>query len=222
LDQVLALIPLELTVGHGVYFLANDRVFDNVVAFLNSFRAHNPTTELCLIPFADDVERTMALASRYDFTTFTDEDVLRRCDAIGARFHGKPAGHYRKLAAWHGQFDRFLYIDCDTVVLEPVDFVFDYLDEYDFLTSHSDLQSIRKFVWRDSIYDAGALTRQQIRFSANTGFVASRLDAQNLHEVEARLDGALALAEHMELMCFEQPLLGAAVLQPVDDRPADR
>ncbi|MDX3749103.1 hypothetical protein [Streptomyces sp. AK08-02] len=198
--------------GHGVYFLANDRVYDNVVAFLNSFRASNPTIDLCLIPFADDIERTMELASRYDFTVFDDEDVLRRCDEIGARFHGRPAGHYRKLAAWHGEFDRFVYIDCDTVVLEPVDFVFGYLDEYDFLTSHSDIHSIRKFVWRDSIYDTDALTRQQIRFSANTGFVVSHLGAQNLHEVEARLDGAVALADHMELMCFEQPLLNYLIV----------
>lgn len=197
---------------HGVYFLANDRVYDNVVAFLNSFRASNPTIDLCLIPFADDLEQIRALAPRYEFSIYADEDVLRRCDAIGARFHGKPAGHYRKLAAWHGEFDRFVYIDCDTVVLESVDFVFDYLDEYDFLTSHSDIHDIRKFVWRDSVYDTGALTRQQIRFATNTGFIASRRDAQNLDEVEERLDAAVALADHMELMCFEQPLLNYLIV----------
>jgi len=79
-----------------------------------------------------------------------------------------------------------------------VDFVFDYLDQYDFVASHSDIHDIRRFVWRDSIYGAGALTREQIRYSANTGFLASRTDALDLGRVEAGLADALALAEHME------------------------
>lgn len=197
---------------HGVYFLANDRVYDQVVAFLNSFREHNPTIALRLIPFADDTTRVEALASRYGFSLWSDAEVLNRCDAISAQFHGEVVGHYRKLAAWEGEFDRFLYIDCDTVVLRPVDFVFEYLDRYDFLTSHSNIPTIRKFVWRDSIYDAAALTREQIRYAANTGFVASRRDALDLDRAEARLDGALALADHMELICCEQPLLNYLIV----------
>jgi hypothetical protein len=197
---------------HGVYFLANDRVFDQVVAFLNSFREQNPTIDLCLIPFADDTSRVEALAPRYGFSVWTDAEVLSRCDAVSERFHGEVVGHYRKLAAWEGKYDRFVYIDCDTVVLHPVDFAFDYLDQYDFLASHSDISTIRKFVWRDSVYGTGALTREQIRFAANTGFLASRADALDLDQVEARLDGALALADHMELMCCEQPLLNYLIV----------
>jgi hypothetical protein len=202
----------EAAMRHGVYFLANDRVFDQVVAFLNSFRAQNPTIELCLIPFADDTAQVEALASRYGFGIWSDTEVLRRCDAIGARFHGHPVGHYRKLAAWAGAYDRFVYIDCDTVVLHPVDFTFGYLDDYDFVASHSDIHRIRKYVWRDSVYRTDALTREQIRYSANTGFLASHTDALSLDEVEARLDGALALAEHMELICCEQPLLNYLIV----------
>jgi hypothetical protein len=202
----------EVTLGHGAYFLANDRVYDLAVAFLNSFREQNPTIELCLIPFADDTARIEALASRYGFSVWADADVLRRCDAIGERFHGEVLGHYRKLAAWEGGFDRFVYIDCDTVVLKPVDFVFEYLDRYPFVTSHSDIAGIRKFVWKDSIYGVPPLNRKQIRYSANTGFVASRTDALDLKQVEAGLDDALALAEHMELMCCEQPLLNYLIV----------
>jgi len=197
---------------HGVYFLANDRVYDQVVAFLNSFREHNPTIALRLIPFADDTSRIEALAPRYGFTVWNDAEVLKRCDAISARFHGEVVGHYRKLAAWEGEFDRFLYIDCDTVVLHSVDFVFEHLARHDFLASHSNIPNIRKFVWRDSVYSTGVLTREQIRYSANTGFVASRTEALDLDQVEARLDGALALAEHMELICCEQPLLNYLIV----------
>lgn len=198
--------------GRGVYFLANDRVYDQAVAYLNSFREQNPTIELCLIPFAQDTARIEALASRYGFGIWADADVLRRCDAIGERFHGRVFGHYRKLAAWEGEFDQFVYIDCDTVVLEPVDFVFRHLDRYGFVTARSDIAGLRKFVWRDSIYGASSLTREQIRYSANTGFIASRTDALHLKQVEAGLDDALALAGHMELLCCEQPLLNYLIV----------
>src|SRR6185369_9998739 len=120
----------------GVYFLANDRVYDQVLGFLNSFRTYNPTIPLRLIPFADDHERVAELADRYDFSIWTDAAVLRDCDAISRAFHdGATSGHYRKLAMWTGDFDEFVYVDSDTIVLERFDFVFDYLERYDFVTS---------------------------------------------------------------------------------------
>ena len=47
----------------GVYFLANDGILDMAIAFLNSFRTYNPSTALCLIPYADDVEQLTSLGS---------------------------------------------------------------------------------------------------------------------------------------------------------------
>ncbi len=197
----------------GVYFLANDGILDQAVAFLNSFRAHNPTIPLCLIPFADDTTRLAALADRYQFTVWTNENVLRHCDAISAAFHyGMTMGQYRKLAMWHGPFDEFVYIDTDTVVLESVDFVFPYLDRYDFLASHSNLPHLRQWVWRNSIHLANALSPEQIAYSASTGFLASRAGALDVVQVRAELGKPLALAQHMKLLCVDQPLLNYLIV----------
>lgn len=193
--------------SRGVYFLANDRILDLAIAFLNSFRLHNPAIPLCLIPFADDYAGVAALASRYRFSVWPDQETLERCDRLGEPFHGRVLGHYRKLAMWSGPFEEFVYIDCDTVVLRPVDFVFDLLDRHGFVTSHSNMRSIRQFVWRDSIYAQGRLDNLQIAYSANTGFVTSRRGLISLDEVEGRLEETLALAPHMALECCEQPLL---------------
>jgi hypothetical protein len=197
----------EVIVRRGVYFLANDRVFEQAAAFLNSFRAANPDLPLCLIPFADDVERVAGLAGSHDFTVWRDDRLLRRCDAIGRRFHDGGLGMYRKLAAWHGDFDEFVYIDCDTVVLEDVGFVFGHLQRYDFVTAHSNIPDIRRYVWRESIESVGVLSARQIAYSANTGFVASRRGVLDVNTCEAGLDDALALAPHMALDCYEQPYL---------------
>jgi hypothetical protein len=196
----------------GVYFLANDRVFDQAVAFLTSFRLSNPELPLHLIPFAEDCERITALAPRYRFTVSQDHETLRICDEIGRPFHGEPLGQYRKLAIWSGPFDEFVYIDCDTVVLQPLDFVFELLGEYDVVTSHSNMPDIRRWVWRHSIYRTGALTAQQIGYAANTGFIASRAGLFDPTKVRAGLDGALALAEHMELGCYEQAFLNFLIV----------
>ena len=106
----------------GVYFLANDGILDMAIAFLNSFRTYNPSTALCLIPYADDVEQFTSLHQQYNFTVWSDVDKLRWCDDISWSFHGCVVGQYRKLAMWEGPFDRFVYIDCDTVVLHNIDF----------------------------------------------------------------------------------------------------
>ncbi|GAA3733283.1 hypothetical protein GCM10022225_14250 [Plantactinospora mayteni] len=199
--------------NRGVYFLANDAVAEPVIGFLNSFRTHNPAIPLCFVPFADDHDRIARLADRCDFTIWADDAVLRRCDAISRAFHdGVTMGQYRKLALWQGPFDEFLYIDSDTIVLDSVDFVFRYLDRFDFLTSHSNIPRIRHWVWRDSVYDTGELRPEQIEYAASTGFVASRRGLIDPAEVERDLAAPLRLAPHMELLCREQPLLNYLIV----------
>jgi hypothetical protein len=190
-----------------VYFLANDAIFDAAVAFLNSLRAHNPDIALCLVPFADDVTRLTALRDRYRFDIWSDQSLLRACDDISAGFHGRTVGQYRKLALWEGRFDEFVYVDSDTVVLHSLDFVYPYLAEHAFVTSHSNIAELRRWVWHDSIEATGALDPAQYDFAASTGFVASRRGCLPFAEVAAKVPAALDLAEHMELVCCEQPLL---------------
>jgi hypothetical protein len=41
----------------GDYFIANDNYLELAIAFLNSFRSHNPKIPLCLIPFDDNFQQ---------------------------------------------------------------------------------------------------------------------------------------------------------------------
>src|SRR6185503_12282941 len=130
----------------GVFFLASDSVAELAFAFLNSFRTFNADVPLCLIPFDDDIAGLRALSSQYQFVMYEDRELLRRCDSIGESLHRRRVGHYRKLAAWHGPFDEFIYIDVDTVVLADVDFVWAHLQTYDVITSHSDSDELAQWV----------------------------------------------------------------------------
>jgi hypothetical protein len=196
----------------GVYFLANDAVYDLAVAFLKSFRIHNPTVGLCLIPYDQESSRLAELAEQYNFTCLADDTLFARCDDLAQRIHGQTYGHYRKLAAWHGPFDEFIYIDSDTVVTGGVAFVYEFLSQYEFIFSHSNWPHLRQWVWKETIYETGALTNAQIEFSANTGFICSRRGSLTIDEAEKRLLEALKIVQHMVLYCIEQPFLNFLIV----------
>lgn len=191
----------------GVYFLANDPVYDLTLAFLNSFRAHMPRMPACMIPFDDQIGRLRKLTETYNFVILDNSSLLSRCDAISVRFHDRTKGHYRKLAAWEGPFDQFIYIDVDTVLLSDAAIVLKFLSKYSFIASQSRLPGLRRWVWKDSMLSAGALSADQLSYSANTGFLCSHMGALNLAKAEDAADSAITFAPHMELLCFEQPFL---------------
>jgi len=97
-------------------------------------------------------------------------------------------------------------------VLRDVGFVFGYLDRFAFVTGSSNVPVIRGLVWEDSIYQAGALTDDQIAYAAGTGFVASRKEHLPFAAVRRRVPGALQLAQHMYLETCEQPLLNYLIV----------
>jgi hypothetical protein len=194
--------------SRGMYFLANDKVFDLAVAYLNSVRAHNPSIPLCLIPYDDATSRIRALAAHYNFIVIEDQALLSWCDEISLEFHEHSCGGrgmYRKLAAWFGPFDEFLYIDLDAVVLRSVEEVFPLLQDFDVVTSYSNDPNSRKFVWLDSIAPNGDLTQQQIDYAANMGSILSSRRLLTRDIVNSLVPGAKRLAPHMELRCFDQP-----------------
>jgi hypothetical protein len=196
----------------GVYFIANDAAIDNTIAFLNSFRLFNPKTQLCLVPFDESIDKLLQLRQVYRFFIWSDEDILRRCDDVSRAFHGVVHGHYRKLALWSGPFDEFIYIDTDTIVLEAVGFVFEYLQRFEFVASHSNVRSIRKWVWKDSIDASGELSKHQIAYATNTGFICSVKNAMSIEIANQKLIPALGITHHMQLDCVEQPFLNYLIV----------
>ena len=184
--------------------MADDGVIGLAIAFLNSFRKFNPEIPLCLIPFAPNIGKLTELQSVYNFSIYADNLILQRCDQISRQLHPYVLHHYRKLAMWEGEFDQFIYIDVDTVVLSSIEFVYPYLKEYGFITSHSNMPDGRRWVWRDSIEQTGKLTDSQIAFSANAGFIASRKGALSVDLAEQSLPGAIDMAPHMFLEALDQ------------------
>ena len=196
----------------GLCILANDRVHDLAAAFLHSLKVTSPDLPVCLIPFDDADTKVRALCRQHGLRLFDDHDLLRQLDQISLRLHGRVVGQYRKFAAWMCGFEEFIFIDTDTLALQPFDRVFDLLGEYDYIAGHSDFPHIRKWTWRDSAYASAGLTADEINYAANTGFFASKAAVFSPAKLEVAVERALQIRAHMELNAYEQSFLNLFVI----------
>ncbi|MEO8239018.1 MAG: hypothetical protein ABI576_13010 [Flavobacterium sp.] len=192
--------------------MANNKVLDMTLAFLNSFRVHNKELPLCLIPFNDDFSEIEVLQKVYNFSVFDNQELLETCDAISIKFHGNVVGAYRKMVIWEGVFEQFIYIDIDTVLLDNLSFVWKHLTHCKIFTSHSNIPEIREFVWKDSIYSKNKLNKSQIEYATNTGFIVSTKNKLPISWIIDQVDEALTLKEDMVLFCMEQPFLNYLIV----------
>lgn len=177
---------MQNKISIGVYFSANDVVYDWAIAFLNSFRTFNPDLKLILIPFNEDCDRILELQSKYDFDVYTDPS-FSRLEAIGRAFElgHTPTGPYwfRRYAAFWGPCDRFLYLDVRQVILADLTSFLTALDEFKFDFLHYDCAI-------NQVYEPGEFRRQLLRAGKGRGFNSGRW---------AALKGLFSLEEFEEL-----------------------
>lgn len=136
--------------SHGIYTLANDVVFDQLVALLNSIEVNvSPDIPVCIIPYDECLHKVKEeIASRPNVTIFDNWESIQRWEkfaqevwAAKAKFSktklSKPrwyGGHLqRKFVAFDGVFDRFVFYDADSLAMKPLDQIFEKLETYDFV-----------------------------------------------------------------------------------------
>jgi hypothetical protein len=196
-------------IKRGLYFIANDTTCELAIAFLNSVRTFEPLLPICFIPYNREYQQIAELAGRYHFSVWQDGAALDRCDEISKRFHHAVLGQYRKLCIWHGPYRQFSYIDVDTVLLTPLDQLWNFLESYDVLCATSDNPANRNFVWRSSLPPTEEFDSA---YSANTGVVFSKHGLFAWEQIAEAVDRALPLTPHMELLCAEQAFLNYLIV----------
>ncbi|MEM9450797.1 MAG: Npun_R2821/Npun_R2822 family protein [Cyanobacteria bacterium P01_E01_bin.6] len=135
----------------GICTLANDRVYDQVVALLNSIETNAPGTPVCIYPYNDQIERISAEANRRDTVQiYSDQDSITQWDTFvrkawdshpTARDTWRKAGSegyhrvgtHRRFCAFDGPFDQFLYMDADTLLLDSPHKIWECLANTDFV-----------------------------------------------------------------------------------------
>lgn len=134
----------------GIYTLANDVVYDQLVAFLNSVEVNvSPETPVCIIPYNDRLEKVKKeVDSRPSVTLYEDRQELQRWEEFARDvWKAHPQGSQkrfaslveskvklqRKMVAFNGLFEKFVFYDTDVLAMKPLDDVFAKLDTYDFV-----------------------------------------------------------------------------------------
>ncbi|MGD1941789.1 MAG: Npun_R2821/Npun_R2822 family protein [Leptolyngbyaceae cyanobacterium] len=130
---------------YGIYILANDKVYDQLVALLNSIEENfNLKIPICIIPYDDRLTKVkQEINIRKDnVTLFDNQESIDRWekfahDVWSAHPKSKDSkwsrtwwssGHLqRKMCAFDGPFNRFIFCDADSLVMKPLNDVFEKL-----------------------------------------------------------------------------------------------
>ncbi|MEP0868760.1 hypothetical protein NDA01_02985 [Trichocoleus desertorum AS-A10] len=138
----------------GIYTLANDVVYNQLVALLNSIEANvGSEIPVCIIAYDERVERVRAeIASRKNVTLLEDPHLFSRWEDFSRNIW---SAHPTALQTWQKQgisgvyrlgmnrrycafdpeapFDRFIYLDADVLVMNSLQNVFGALDTHNFV-----------------------------------------------------------------------------------------
>ncbi|MEQ8999269.1 MAG: methionine synthase [Coleofasciculus sp. B1-GNL1-01] len=133
----------------GIYTLANDAVYDQLVALLNSIEVNvSPDIPVCVIPYDERLERVKPeVDSRANVTLFDNRESIQRWEDFATQvWAAHPAakkkaitrppwgkGHHRRFTAFDGQFETFVFYDADSLAMKSVEDVLEKLDAYDFV-----------------------------------------------------------------------------------------
>ncbi|MCH8506710.1 MAG: hypothetical protein LAT50_20695 [Ectothiorhodospiraceae bacterium] len=133
-----------MAIQQGIYTLANDNFYDQLVALINSIHSnHDKNARICIIPYDSKIEKIKTLTSDKVFL-FDNLDFIEVLSDFALsvwtdkRFKGKTKKawfHYsntiRKLCSFEGVFDEFVYVDCDSLVMSSLSDCFQKLNQYD-------------------------------------------------------------------------------------------
>ncbi|WP_193198455.1 Npun_R2821/Npun_R2822 family protein [Nostoc sp. MG11] len=134
----------------GIYTLANDVVYDQLVALLNSIEINvSADIPVCIIPYDERLDRVkQEINSRKNVILFEDWDVIQRWEEFAHQVWAahpreretktsRPSWYkshlQRKFVAFEGVFEQFVFYDGDSLAMKPPTDVIEKLNKYDFV-----------------------------------------------------------------------------------------
>lgn len=107
---------------NGVYCPVNDVVYEHFLALIKSFRKFNPTLPFTVIKFDDRCDRLSELTKEYNFKVW-EPDHVQDLYEIGLKFYPNNqvwAKGFKKICAFWGEYDNFIVLDADIVVVDDL------------------------------------------------------------------------------------------------------
>lgn len=134
----------------GIYTLANDAVYDQLIALLNSIRRNmSKDLPICIIPYDDRMDKVKAAIKKYkNVFIFDNEKILKKYERFGFKLINyivkkkklefdetfkSRIKMFRRFSIFEGVFNKFIFCDADTLVMKKNNDVFNKLKNYDFV-----------------------------------------------------------------------------------------
>lgn len=127
----------------GICTLANDIVYDQVVALLNSIdQVLGSDIPVCIYPFDDQLKKvSQFIKSRNNVFIYQDQASLDRWDQFMLRAaperlnpdNSRLYGAHRRFCAFDGPFDQFIYMDADTLAMNSMAMIWEKLQQVDWV-----------------------------------------------------------------------------------------
>jgi hypothetical protein len=192
----------------GICTLANDRVFDQLIALLNSIEAiYGDKMPVCIYPYDDNTTQIAAeIARRPHVQLYDNQDSIKQWDKFvcsvwdthpTAQAHWQTisqekyfrVGTHRRYCAFDGPFDRFVYMDADTLLMSPLDAVFNQLNQYDWVVYDFQYKDLSHVYNLQSAKLRELFTQEQLQTEVFcSGFYASKKGLFNAQNQELILD----------------------------------
>ncbi|MEM8544752.1 MAG: Npun_R2821/Npun_R2822 family protein [Cyanobacteria bacterium P01_H01_bin.119] len=210
----------------GVYIVANDKVADNAIALLSSLRLHDPDLPVVMIPFNDSHQQASSVLQRdYGVELFEDyvflEDLTQTIGEIFPKDFLALPNKMRKLAAWFGPLDEFLYIDTDILLFDSLNSTLDYFAQADFLCCdyHFKGRGLGD-VFSPVVLEQQIFTETDVQDVFNSGFWGSKKSALSLEQLYTRLKECAAHREYFDFSSgtTDQPIMNYLVLKSIPRR----
>ncbi|NEQ50885.1 MAG: methionine synthase [Leptolyngbya sp. SIO3F4] len=210
----------------GVYIVANQKVGDNAISLLSSLRCHDADVPVYMIPFNDDYQALFEkLQALYQVKLFPDlaflEAFTQKISDIFPRDFLALPNKMRKLAAWFGPLEEFLYIDTDILFFEPVSKTLDYLDQADFICCdyHFKGRKLRDVFSTDAV-DRGVFPADVVNSVFNSGLWGSKKGTIMLEDMYARLGECAQNRDYFDFAggTTDQPIMNYLVLNSIEKR----
>ena len=210
----------------GVYIVANDYVTDNAIALINSIRSFHKEIPIILIPFNDQFQNIASILSQnggveiFPDLKLIDEFTENIKEIFPRNFLALP-NKMRKLVAWFGPLDEFIYIDTDIIVFENPSKTLDKLSEYDFICcDYHHLSEGLKNIFSPTVKEKQIFTESELQDVFNSGYWASKKGTITSQQMEKTLRECSAHEEYFDFTkgVTDQPILNYLVLKNIPKR----
>lgn len=210
----------------GVYIVANDYVTDNAIALINSIRSFNKEIPIVLIPFNEQFQNIASILNRdggveiFPDLKLIDEFTEQVKEIFPRDFLALP-NKMRKLVAWFGPLDEFIYIDTDIIVFESPTKTLDKLSEYDFICcDYHHLSEGLKNIFSPTVKEKEIFNDLELQDVFNSGYWASKKGTITFQQMEKTLRECSAHEEYFDFTkgVTDQPILNYLVLRNIPKR----